>query len=149
MPTRNLTLTSIGLPIRTELRIKSMLEVVKNMTVDNWSYSPDGAADLAICEPNSALTAVAIKRAKASGGTRCVLLVKDDHSEPTLLPMIRDPVRPTDFLSLLNSVSEQGDHGSSETSGPSSEAASTSNGVAVAKDNAVFLLALAIRSAAR
>src|SRR5262245_27755341 len=107
MAARNLTLTSIGLPVRTELRLKSMLEVVKNMTVDNWSYSQDGEADLTICEPTSALTTLALKRKNLAGASRCALLVKDDYADTSTLPIIHDPVRPTEFLSLLNSVSEQ------------------------------------------
>ncbi len=158
MAARNLTLTSIGLPVRAELRLKSMLEVVKNMTVDNWSYSQGGDADLAICEPNSALTALALKRKQSTGGTRCALLVKDDDAKTSSLPTIRDPVNPTEFLSLLNSISEQiTDVVPEQSAGMADEhvsfvltrsANSQVSSTAHDKENSVFALASALRTAA-
>jgi hypothetical protein len=38
MSARNLTLTSIGLPVRAELRLRSLLEVVNAKTTDRWSF---------------------------------------------------------------------------------------------------------------
>jgi hypothetical protein len=38
MSARNLTVTSIGLPVRAELRLKSLLEVVNAKTTDRWSF---------------------------------------------------------------------------------------------------------------
>ena len=150
MAARNLTLTSIGLPIRTELRLKSMLEVVKNMTVDNWSYSEEGEADLAICEPHSALTAVAIKRAQSPGATRCALLVKDERMEAAPVPIIHDPVRPTEFLSLLNSISEQAAHTPRMQSAvvEATESPNSHSDTARSEENAPLALALALRAAA-
>jgi hypothetical protein len=150
MAARNLTLTSIGLPIRTELRLKSMLEVVKNMTVDNWSYSQEGEADLAICEPHSALTAVAIKRAQSPGATRCALLVKDERIDAAFVPIIHDPVRPTEFLSLLNSISEQATHRPKAQSADveSGETSNSSADFVHSDDNTPLALALALRAAA-
>lgn len=149
MAARNLTLTSIGLPIRTELRLKSMLEVVKNMTVDNWTYSQDGDADLAICEPHSALTAVAIRRSQSEGSTRCALLVKDETVEAAQVPIIHDPVRPTEFLSLLNSISTQAlpvqKINRADIAQTDSESAATP---ARSNESTPFAIALALRAAA-
>ena len=69
MRARNLTLTSIGLPVRAELRLKSLLEVVSSKTTDHWAFVEQGDAHVAICDPASALSSVTMKRA-ASGATR-------------------------------------------------------------------------------
>ena len=144
---RSRILTTIGLPVRTELRIKSMLEIIKNLTDDSWSYSQDGAADLAICEPHSALTALAIKRAQSPDSPRCALLVKDETAD-SALPMIHDPIRPMDLARLLNSVSK--------ATVPASETVSTraavSNAVLAggyASDNSAFALALELHDAVK
>lgn len=104
MKLRTLTLTTIGLPVRTELRIKSLLEVVNSKTTHDWAFV-DGTANVMICDPTSPLSAVAVKRSRTAV-ERCVSLLKDDDTLP--LPdteTLRDPIRPGDFVDLLNSVS--------------------------------------------
>ena len=76
MRARDLTLTSIGLPVRAELRLKSLLEVVNAKTTDRWSFIEQGDAHVAICDPASALISVTMKRL-ASGATRFFSLVED------------------------------------------------------------------------
>jgi hypothetical protein len=105
MKSRELTLSSIGLPARTELRIKSMLEVIHGKTLDRWSFSGEHAGDLCICEPNSALSAVALKRASLAGRPRCVMLIKGDAGDGADTLTIRDPIRSVDLITLLNSFS--------------------------------------------
>lgn len=104
MKSQTLTLTTIGLPVRTELRIKSLLEVVNSKTTHSWAFV-DGTANVMICDPTSALSAIALKRSRTAV-ERCVSLVKDDETLP--LPdteTLRDPIRAGDFVDLLNSVS--------------------------------------------
>lgn len=104
MKSPTLTLTTIGLPVRTELRIKSLLEVVNSKTTHEWAFV-DGAANVMICDPTSALSIIALKRSRTAV-ERCVSLVKDDDTLP--LPnteTLRDPIRAGDFVDLLNSVS--------------------------------------------
>jgi hypothetical protein len=105
MKSRQLTLSSIGLPVRTELRIKSMLEVIHSKTLDRWSFSGDDAGDLCICEPSSALSVVALKRASQAGRPRCVMLVKGETAQSDAALSIRDPIRSVDLIALLNSFS--------------------------------------------
>jgi hypothetical protein len=81
MRARNLTLTSIGLPVRAELRLKSLLEVVNAKTADRWSFIEQGDAHVAICDPASALSFVTMKRL-ASGATRFFSLVEDACGTP-------------------------------------------------------------------
>lgn len=106
MKSRRLTLTTIGLPIRTELRLKSLLTIVNMTTVDQWLFSDGNDADLAICEPTSALTQLAVKRSQLTGSPRCVSLVKDEGQAIENTLTIRDPIRPADFVTLLNAVSD-------------------------------------------
>jgi len=143
---RDRILTTIGLPVRTEMRLKSILEVIKNLTEDDWSYSQDGAADLAICEPHSALTALAIKRAQSPDSPRCALLVKDETTTASM-PMIHDPIRPMDLLNLLNAVS------AGKLAAKTTGTWFASNNSAVvgggASDNSAFALALALHDAVK
>jgi hypothetical protein len=58
MSARNLTLTGVGLPVRAELRLRSLLEVVNARTTDRWSFVEQGDAHVAICDPASATRCV-------------------------------------------------------------------------------------------
>jgi hypothetical protein len=144
---RSRILTTIGLPVRTELRIKSMLEIIKTLTDDSWSYSQDGVADLAICEPHSALTALAIKRAQSPDSPRCALLVKDETVE-SALPVIHDPIRPMDLARLLNSASKD-----TVTSNDAAVTRVSANSAVIAggyaSDNSAFALALELHDAVK
>jgi hypothetical protein len=104
MRARDLTLTSIGLPVRAELRLKSLLEVVNAKTTDHWSFVEQGDAHVAICDPASALSSVTMKRA-ASGATRFFSLVEDASLAAVGTSVIRDPIRASDLIDLLNLVS--------------------------------------------
>ena len=105
MKSRELTLSSIGLPARTELRIKSMLEVIHGKALDRWSFGGDTAGDLCICEPNSALSVVALQRASLAGRPRCVMLIKGGAGEGADTLTLRDPIRSVDLIALLNAFS--------------------------------------------
>jgi hypothetical protein len=104
MRARNLTLTGIGLPVRAELRLKSLLEVINSKTTDRWSYVEQGDAHVAICDPASALSAVTMRRG-ASGPTRFFSLVEDASLAAVGTGVIRDPIRASDLIELLNLVS--------------------------------------------
>jgi len=102
MRARNLTLTSIGLPVRAELRLKSLLEVVNARTSDRWSFVEQADAHVAICDPVSALSSVTMKR---SAATRFISLVEDVSNAAAGTSVIRDPIRASDLIELLNLVS--------------------------------------------
>lgn len=104
MSARQLTVTCLGVPLRTELRLKSMLEVVNAKTTDQWSFTEQGNAHVAICDPTSALSSVTRKRL-SHGATRFFSLVEDAELAAAGTSVIRDPIRASDLIELLNLVS--------------------------------------------
>lgn len=104
MSTRHLTVTCLGVPLRAQLRLKSMLEVVNAKTTDRWSFTDQGDAHVAICDPASALSSVTRKRS-SYGATRFFSLVEDVAHAAAGTSVIRDPIRASDLIELLNLVS--------------------------------------------
>jgi hypothetical protein len=96
--------TTIGLPLRAELRLRSLLHVVNAKTVDQWSFAEQGGAHVAICDPASALSTLTIKRAQ-DRVTRFVSLAADESHAAEGTSFIRDPIHPADLIELLNLVS--------------------------------------------
>lgn len=144
MKARNLTLTSIGLPVRAELRLKSLLEVVSSKTTDQWSFVEQGDAHVAICDPVSALSSVTMKRG-ASGATRFFSLVEDASLAAVGTSVIRDPIRASDLIELLNLVSS-----TLSCEAPHKEWAALSSATSTSVDGRdVFPVAVALRGLAR
>lgn len=85
---RRLTVTTIGVPLRAELRLKSLLTVMRSRTLDEWSFTEEGPVDLAICDPASALTRLAVKRAATDGPRRVVSLICGEQA-PHVIPATR------------------------------------------------------------
>jgi hypothetical protein len=142
MGVRNLTLTSVGLSLRAELRLKSLLEVVNARTTDHWSFVEQGDAHVAICDPDSALSSVTMKR---SAATRFISLVEDVSHVTAGTSVIRDPIRASDLIELLNLVSS-----TLSCEAPQREWAalvSATNTVVDGRD--VFPVAVALRGLAR
>lgn len=97
-----LTLTTVGLSIRDELRVKSMLHLVEGKTAAAWTYVEETQADLAICEPESALARVTIRHAAERGRPRCVMLLRQGAPELPDAHCVFAPLRVSDFISLLD-----------------------------------------------
>jgi hypothetical protein len=104
MNARYLTVTCLGLSLRTELRLKSMLEVINAKTTDRWSFTERADAHVAICDPASALSFVTRKRSSNSA-TRFFSLVEDVALAAAGTSVIRDPIRVSELIELLNLVS--------------------------------------------
>lgn len=99
------TLTTIGLPIRLEVLIKSHLKLVNARTIDRWFFSDESHSDVAICAPDSPLSAIMVKRARETGSPFCISLI-DSRQQP--LPgtvALHDPLRVNDIIELLDRVS--------------------------------------------
>lgn len=106
MASRIRKLTAVGLPARDELLVRSLLQVVSTKTTEAWMFQENLEADVALCNPASALAAVAMRRA-SSHGLLCASVV---HEETPSLPdtlTLRAPIRSADFIDLLNHASEQ------------------------------------------
>lgn len=144
MKARNLTLTSIGLPLRAELRLKSLLEVVNAKTADRWSFVEQDDAHVAICDPASALSSVTMRRG-ASGATRFFSLVDDVSLAAAGTSVIRDPIRAADLIDLLNLVSS-----TLSCEAPQKEWAALSSATSTSIDGRdVFPVAVALRGLAK
>lgn len=144
MKARLLTLTGVGLPVRAELRLKSLLEIVNARTADRWSFVERDDVHVAICNPSSALLALAMKRS-AAGATRFYSLVEDSSLAAAGTGVIRDPIRANDLIELLNLVSS-----TMSCEVPEREwAALASTNTASSDGRDVFPVAVALRGLAR
>jgi hypothetical protein len=141
MTGRQLTLTTIGLSIRDEMRVKSMLQLVEGKTAATWTYSEEAVADLAICEPESALARAVMRQALQRGKPRCVSLVRQGAAAPEDTQAVYAPLRVSDFISLLDATLAAQDI---DTSLTTQELVAASRAEAVAQ-NEGFLLAQALR----
>lgn len=99
------TLTTIGLPIRLDVLIKSHLKLVNARTVDRWSFSEDARSDVAICDPESPLSALTVKRSRQSGSTLCISLVDSNHRPLEGTIPLHDPLHVGDLIELLDRIS--------------------------------------------
>jgi hypothetical protein len=104
MTGQQLTLTTIGLSIRDEMRVKSMLQLVEGKTAASWTYTEEAVADLAICEPESALARALIRQATQRGRPRCVSLVRQGVAAPEDTQTVYAPLRVSDFISMLDAT---------------------------------------------
>ena len=100
-----LTLTTVGLSVRDQLRVKSMLQLVAGKTSATWTYVDEPQADLAICEPDSALARVVMEQASQHGGRpRCVSLLRPGAKPMEDTQSVYAPLRVSDFISILNAT---------------------------------------------
>jgi len=99
-----LTLTTVGLSIRDELRVKSMLQLVEGKTTAAWTYVEETQADLAICEPESALAQATVRQAAGNGRPRCVMLLRQGVPALPDAHCVVAPLRVSDFISLLDDI---------------------------------------------
>lgn len=104
MTIRMRRLTAVGLPAREELLVRTLLKVVNTKTTEPWSFHDSLEANVALCNPESALSMMAIKRA-SSHGLVCVSVV---HEGERCLPetlTLRAPIRSGEFIEMLNEAS--------------------------------------------
>ena len=114
-------LTAVGLPAREELLVRSLLKMVNGRTTDEWTFQDTLEANLALCRPESALSAMALRRA-ASHGLLCVSVVHEDEPALPDTLTLRAPIRSTDFIQILNRASESLLQHVRPKPGPSSDA---------------------------
>lgn len=139
MTGRQLTLTTIGLSIRDEMRVRSMLQLVEGKTAASWAYVDEAVADLAICEPDSVLARAVIRRATQRGRPRCVSLVRPGATPPADTESVYAPLRVSDFISMLDATL-----GAVDPSLTTQQLVAASHAEAAAQ-NEGFLLAHALR----
>ena len=102
--TRNRTLTTIGLPARKEQLLRSMLLAANAHTTDQWHFSDDMDADVAICDAHSMLSGVALARSRRDGRPACVWLATGDEAVPEGA-RLQDPIVTVRLIAVLDLLS--------------------------------------------
>jgi len=110
MLSRARKLTTVGLPLRDELLIKSLIQVIGTKTVDDWTFYEGFEADVALCNPNSNLAGVALRRAGQSAAPTCVSVVHDGDDSLPGTKVLHAPIKSSEFIALLNDISRSTDH---------------------------------------
>lgn len=106
MLSRARKLTTVGLPLRDDLLIRSLIQVVGTKTVDDWTFYDGFEADVALCNPNSNLAGVALRRAAGqSTALTCVSVVHDGEDSLPGTKVLHAPIKSTEFIALLNDIS--------------------------------------------
>jgi hypothetical protein len=105
MLSRTRKLTTVGLPLRDDLLIRSLVQVIGSRTVDDWTFYDGFEADVALCNPSSNLSGIALRRAEQSAGLTCVSVIHDGEDSLPGTKVLHAPIKSTEFIALLNDVS--------------------------------------------
>ncbi len=103
-----MTLTTLGLSLRDETLVKSLLNVIGGNTHAQWRFVDEIDADLALCDPDSPFARMALLKSQRFGRPCCVALLHGDASPSPLLHAIRAPLRVGELLEMLDAMSEHG-----------------------------------------
>ncbi len=102
---RVMTLTVLGLSLRDEILVKSLLNVVGGSTQAQWRFIDEIDADVALCDPTSPLARIAAQKSQLSGRPCCVALLYDQALTHTLPHTIRAPLRVGELVAMLDKLS--------------------------------------------
>lgn len=101
MNRQNLKLTTVGLPVRMELLVRSMLRIVNARTVDQWSFADEGTAHVVLRNPGAAVPS----GAQGSALPRYVSLTNDGIAALGAKATLPSSIAVSDLTALLDSVS--------------------------------------------
>ncbi len=101
-----MTLTALGLSLRDETLVKSLLNVVGGSTRAEWRFVDEIDADLALCDPKSSFARIALDKSARSGRPYCVALLYGQDSAGPLKQSIRAPIRIGEFVEMLDALSD-------------------------------------------
>ena len=95
MGRRERTVTAMGLPARDEAELRRLLDLVAGLTRAHWSFLDAIDADVAFCEPRSALARVYLHHRDVPGVPVCIALGDggEDLPWPHRVPLPLDPAR--------------------------------------------------------
>lgn len=95
MGRRERTVTAMGLPARDEAELRRLLDLVAGLTRAHWSFLDGIDADVAFCEPRSALARVYLHHRNVAGVPICIALGDggEDLPWPHRVPLPLDPSR--------------------------------------------------------
>ncbi len=103
-----MTLTVLGLSLRDETLVKSLLNVVGGNTSAEWRFVDELDADLALCDPQSSFARIALEKSALSGRPYCVALLYGQDTASPLTRSIRAPLRVSEFVEMLDALSDFG-----------------------------------------
>jgi len=106
MMPRELKLTAINLRMDKLLLLRSALRIVNKKTVDRWSFSEDSDSHVAIAGATVPLPGPVGTRLDAATSRRQIRLIDSDEVPGTSRETLGYPIRPSEFVDLLNSISE-------------------------------------------
>jgi len=85
--------------------VKSLLRVASETTEDSWVFVDEPIAELAFCGQGFVVPAIEPPRINAPAQPRYVALVDGESGGSADRPTLRDPIRPAELVSLLDSIS--------------------------------------------
>ncbi|MBX3713209.1 MAG: hypothetical protein KF800_14705 [Lysobacter sp.] len=106
MGRRERTVTAMGLPARDEAELRRLLEIVAGLTRAHWSFLDAIDADVAFCEPRSALARVYLHHRNVPGVPVCIALGAggEDLPWPHRVPLPLDPSRLQAVLDRIDAL---------------------------------------------
>lgn len=103
---RELKLTAINLRMDKLLLLRSVLRAVNKKTVDRWSFSEDSDSHVAISGATAPLPGPVSTRLDAATSRKQIRLIDSDEAPGTSRETLAYPIRPSEFIDLLNSISD-------------------------------------------
>lgn len=101
MPSRERKLAAAGLLLRDDLLVHSLVQVIRTKTADAWTIHNGFEADVILCNPDSSLAGVALRRAGASA---CISVVHDGQLPLPCTKVLHAPIKSHELIALLNEV---------------------------------------------
>lgn len=104
MPLSPRTITVIGLSLRDETMIRSLVDLTRGRHDGGWRVVEELDADVALCGPESPLARVAIARGRQSGRPRCVCFGDPGDRGSEYAASLRLPVRVGELWGVLDGL---------------------------------------------
>jgi hypothetical protein len=119
MGRRERTVTAMGLPARDEAELRRLLDLVAGLTRAHWTFLDAIDADVAFCEPRSALARVYLHHRNAPGVPVCIALGDggEDLPWPHRVPLPLDPSRLRAVLDGIDAEDAGAVHGAGDDAG--------------------------------
>ena len=104
------TITTVGLGLRDETMIRSLVDIAQSRPGPGWRFVDDLDADVALCAPESPLARVALARGSRNGRPRCVCYGGDAAARSQYEAAIEVPIRIGELWSLLEGLVQAPEH---------------------------------------
>ena len=102
MPSRDRKLATVGLLLRDDLLLHTLIQVIRTKTADDWVFHNGFEADVILCNPDSSLSGVALRRV---GRSACVSVVHEGQEPLPGTKVLRAPIKSVELIALLNEAS--------------------------------------------